>query len=180
MIQVQRRQTYSEAHASPTLRDKKCSTFVVHAVGPDHRAKKPSLFVGKDDGAIIAWTMESNSVNDKPWANFFLKKGCSIKSMAYLADYSVLVTGSADGAMTIWDPWRLARSGEDGDAGAFHLLQQMVGHTSSVTALSYQDDCIVSCSTDSTVKFWKVDEGRELIQHPWFKCVQTIKLGTQA
>ena len=178
MMQIQQRQVYSAAQADSSPQDRKGgSSLVVHAVAMSHKAHKQALFAGKDDGSILAWFMESTAANDKPWARFYVKKGCGIKSMAYISDHNILVTGSADGTLSIWDPWRMTKNGDSGEADAFHLIQQMVGHTSSVTALSYQDDCVISCSTDSSAKMWKADDGREIMQYPWFKCTQTLKMG---
>ena len=175
MMQIQCRQTYT-APQEAAGHDKKAScAIVVHAVALDRRSHKQCLFAGRDDGSIVAWTMESVAANDKPWASFFVKKGCGLKSMVYVVDYSVLITGSADGNMTIWDPWRKSTA-LNGDSESFHCIQQIVGHTSSVTDITYLDDCIISCSTDQTIKVWKVDDGRELLQYPWFKCEQTIKM----
>ena len=57
-----------------------------------------------------------------------------------------LVSGSADGAIRIWD---IAQQ---------RTLRRLVGHTGAIRGLSFAPDgeSVVSCSSDCTVKLWKV------------------------
>jgi WD40 repeat protein len=172
MMQLQRRQTYSQAATANVRRDTGGGGYTVHAMGVDTRTNKASLFAGTADGHVSAWHMESASSNDKPWATFVVKPRCGLKVMEYIKDYNVLLTGSTDGTMAIWDPWTRSKSNAD----SFLCIQNLVGHVGSVTDATYVDDCIVSSGTDLTIKFWKVESGREMLQYPWFKCGQSVKL----
>lgn len=57
-----------------------------------------------------------------------------------------LLSGSADGEIRLWD------------VAAKRCLRRLVGHTGAVRGLSVtlSGDALVSCSTDCTVKLWKV------------------------
>ena len=57
-----------------------------------------------------------------------------------------LVSGSADGAIRIWD------------VAQQRTLRRLVGHTGAIRGLSFAPDgeSVVSCSSDCTVKLWKV------------------------
>ena len=57
-----------------------------------------------------------------------------------------VVSGSADGAIRIWD------------VAQKRTLRRLVGHTGAIRGLSFAPDgeSVVSCSTDCTVKLWKV------------------------
>lgn len=57
-----------------------------------------------------------------------------------------LVSGSADGGIRVWD------------LAAKRTLRRLVGHTAAVRGISYVPggEAIVSCSSDCTVKLWKV------------------------
>ena len=154
MMQLQRRQTYSQAATANVRRDTGGGGYTVHAMGVDTRTNKASLFAGTADGHVSAWHMESASSNDKPWATFAVKPRCGLKVMEYIKDYNVLLTGSTDGTMAIWDPWTRSKSNAD----SFLCIQNLVGHVSSVTDATYLDDCIVSSGTDLTINFgkWRV------------------------
>lgn len=67
-----------------------------------------------------------------------------VNCCAFAADGSVLATGSRDGTVKIWDPWRGPSRGG------------ISGHHERVTAVAYAPDgsFIVSASADQTLKTW--------------------------
>ena len=79
-----------------------------------------------------------------------------IRSLAFSANGTRLVTGSADKSARIWD---LA------DANAkFPEVTRFNGHTGEVTAVAFNADAtqVLSGAADNSVKLWNVADGKEL------------------
>jgi hypothetical protein len=38
-----------------------------------------------------------------------------------------------------------------------------------------KSQCLISSSTDKTMRVWRIDKGRELLVYPWFVPLQIIK-----
>ena len=72
----------------------------------------------------------------------------------------LLFSCSADRTIRVWDP-----AVRDHSKACVQTLQ---GHGGTVTSLAYCEGVLVSSSTDSTIRAWKVDDGRDLLLYPWF------------
>lgn len=129
------------------------------------------LFAGLADGSIALWRRKSAAtqqdgpqVDSKPQIMaghsgtvkcLLLAKAEGLGQEGYL-----LFSGSADRTVRVWDP-----SVKDKSKACVQTLR---GHGGTVTAIAYCDGVLVSCSTDTSIRVWKADEGRELMLYPWF------------
>lgn len=84
----------------------------------------------------------------------------SIYSLAMNPSGSVIVSGSTENTLRLWDPRTCAR------------LMKLRGHTENIKALAVSPDGqhVVSGSSDGTIKEWSVGQQR---------CIQTIHLHTE-
>ena len=138
--------------------------------GDGQVGRKQALFCGRDDGLLVAWFLEDLTTNNKPcWTVQAHSAGSAVSSIALIEDYNLLITAGADATVKVWDPWRE----KDRDKP----LQALVGHLGGVCDVFYLADYIFSASADRTVRVWKRDEGRELLQYPWFSAYEKIAIG---
>jgi WD40 repeat protein len=78
---------------------------------------------------------------------------------------NLIVTWSSDRTLKLWD---------------FHtreltsrVVQTLSEHSGTITNVIYMNKCLISCSTDGTIKIWKSNE-RHLLLYPWYQCIQTL------
>jgi len=85
-----------------------------------------------------------------------------------IEDTDLLITGSADRTIKMWDVTQY--KGES-------CVQTIVGHHGSVIALKYMPahKILISTSSDKTIRMWCLDSGRQLFRYPWFLILQVIK-----
>ncbi len=79
-----------------------------------------------------------------------LDVGANVSCLAWNKDATILATGHSDGAIRLWD------------GTTFSQLGQLTGHTSIVNRLLFHTNerTLLSCSADSTVRFWNVPTRR--------------------
>ncbi|KXZ44857.1 hypothetical protein GPECTOR_61g810 [Gonium pectorale] len=153
-----------------SVRPKEPSVVATH-YDPDRRR----LYYGLDDGAVCFWSLSAES---PPNANATRFVGCHKgaisaiatprKSDGDLGKAGLIVTGSVDASIKIWDY-----------QGKVMLdptvcVQTLYGHTGTVTSLVLLGDYIVSSSTDGSVKMWRQGEGRQQLVYPWFELQVTV------
>jgi len=146
------------------------ATITCHVYSHEKRA----LFLGRTDGRIAWWRRRGSGgrpqAEDKP---FFLDGHIgAVRCMLALIgpmmgrDGTLIVTGSSDRTIRVWDPWvRDSRKA---------CVQTLRGHEGSVKDIVTHQRLLLSCSTDRTIKLWQMDEGRELLLYPWFSIHDTI------
>ena len=136
-----------------------------------------TLFASLSDGTIAIWhrrTAEaSHGRSDSKQQPKLLEGHSGTVHCMLLArqeglgqeDY-LLLSGGADRTVRVWDP-----SVRDLKKTCVQTLR---GHGGSVTSVAYAQGVLISSSTDTTIKLWKADEGRELLLYPWFSLLQTL------
>ncbi len=99
----------------------------------------------------------------------FKGHGGNVCALYYVHDLAsgLLLSSSADRTIKIWDPWQR-------DVAAA-CIQTLVGHSGTVTALTYNQDSIISGGSDQTIRIWRPDYGRALLLYPWFKATQVVR-----
>lgn len=135
------------------------------------------LFASLSDGTIAIWhrrTAEASHARSESKQQPKLLEGhigrvpCML--LARQEDLGqegyLLLSGGADRTIRLWDP-----SVRDLKKACVQTLR---GHGGSVTSLAYARGMLISSSTDTTIKLWKADEGRELLLYPWFSLMQTL------
>lgn len=100
------------------------------------------------DGLLARWSLAS------PAALLKLDHGGPVLAAVISRDGQVIVSGSADNSVRIWD----AVTGQQ--------RAQMAGHTAAVHALAFNPDesLVVSAAADRTLRLWDVGGGRQLKQ----------------
>ncbi|CAD7702677.1 unnamed protein product [Ostreobium quekettii] len=72
----------------------------------------------------------------------------------------LVLTGSADACIKVWDL---------GAVGEGSCVQTLHGHGGTVTTLAAVGTCVVSGSTDRSVRVWRAAPGRKSLIYPWFE-----------
>lgn len=130
-------------------------------------ADKRHLYAGVDTGELRLWDF-SIGARKQAWLLIGSHKG-SITSVLAVSSSSrinaaagLVLTGSADASIKVWDiKLRVQET---------HVcIQTLVGHTGTVTGLVHKGQCILSSSTDCTIRIWKAAEGRGMLAYPWFE-----------
>jgi WD40 repeat protein len=122
-----------------------------------------NIMSASEDGSIRQWIRDGESVGE-PWSS----GGGRVASMAVYPDQTMVVSGSADGRLRLWnveegsvvgDPWE--------------------GHSAQVTCLDWSANAreIASGSQDSTIRRWNPNTGRQIappieIGHGWVYAVK--------
>ena len=73
-----------------------------------------------------------------------------VAGLKILSDERLVVTGSFDGGVRIWDLRKLVSSGRGGSA----LVGLLPGHGDRVTRVDATPDAIYSASFDTSVRVW--------------------------
>lgn len=117
------------------------------------------LYYGLDNGAVCFWPITQQACNTSRFVG--AHKG-PVTAIA-LGKAGLIVTGSVDFAIKIWD---------------YHgkvildptvCVQTLHGHAGTVTALVVLGDYLISSSTDNTIKVWRQEEGRGQLVYPWYE-----------
>ncbi|GMF11261.1 unnamed protein product [Phytophthora lilii] len=93
-----------------------------------------------------------------------------------LGPEGLLVSGSADRSIKVWDPWSSTDSPLPTKSG-YSCVQTLTEHFGSVVCLrvlTHHNHGIVSCSLDRTVRTWYPADGRALLLYPWYVPAQSI------
>ena len=85
-----------------------------------------------------------------------------------LENHALLASASADRTVKLWDVF-----GRD-LAPKQRCVQTLVGHSGSVTALSFLRGSLITASTDGTLRIWRSAADRNLLLYPFFEVVQEI------
>lgn len=82
----------------------------------------------------------------------------------------IIVSGSADSKIKVWI------KNMQGKNKKYSCSQTLVEHNGTILAIaiSGQTNVIASSSTDSTIKIWKQQTGRELLLYPFYICIQSL------
>ncbi|KAG2065994.1 WD40 repeat-like protein [Suillus decipiens] len=101
-----------------------------------------------NDGSIRQWTRDGEPVG-KPWNN----DGGELGSLAMSPDESMVLSGSADGRLRLWN---IKKDSMIGDSWK--------GHKDFVWSLDWSPDAkeIISGSHDGTTRRWNLDTGRQI------------------
>lgn len=138
---------------------------------------KRHLYAGIDTGELRLWDF-SVGARKQAWLFIGSHKGSITSVLAVSASSRVdaaaglVLSGSADASIKVWDVKLRVQE-------THVCVQTLVGHTGTVTALVHRGACILSSSTDCTVRIWKAVEGRGMLTYPWFEpqvtlcCIQT-------
>ncbi|KAL1749135.1 WD40-repeat-containing domain protein [Schizophyllum fasciatum] len=82
----------------------------------------------------------------------------------------VCLTGGADGDVRLWDLRRVDEDedwGDQADADAGPCARVLQGHSQAVTALYFEDECLVTGASDKTLRQWDLSTGQ---------CVMTMDI----
>ncbi|RKP13808.1 WD40-repeat-containing domain protein [Piptocephalis cylindrospora] len=118
------------------------------------------LYAGSHDGSIQTFHLNGNP-------DMLLDTqahSMSVWALTYHPSAHVLVSGSKDGSVKVWDPERT------GEPGSLKLLRSLEGHQGKVYTL---DSCpssqlLLSGSSDQTIRLWDVSSG---------ECLGTLEPG---
>jgi WD40 repeat protein len=135
-------------------------------------APMDALFAGRSDGGVIMWRVPNTRIGSfRDHVVLGSHKG-SVASIAFQAHHHVLVTGSSDFTIKLWD----AVGGETGGK----CVQTIPAHDATVTALASHCNVVISGSADKTVKLWRFDPDRAKLCFPWMEVKQVFVLDTWA
>ncbi|MFM2062804.1 MAG: hypothetical protein RLZZ507_2474 [Cyanobacteriota bacterium] len=117
------------------------------AISPQGRTR---IAVGLGNGTVEIWDVLTGT----KWASC-LGHTSSVNSVAFSPDGSMVVSGSLDNTVRLWD----AKTGEA-------IAQPITGHTGSVNSVAFNPDgnTVVSGSKDKTVRLWDVNTGKAIGQ----------------
>ena len=129
--------------------------------------EKRHLYAGIDTGELRLWDFNAGA-RKQAWLLIGSHKG-SITSVLAVKPVSkidaaagLVITGSADSNIKLWDVKLRVQE-------THVCVQTLVGHTGTVTSLVHKGACILSGSTDCTIRIWKAVEGRGMLTYPWFE-----------
>ncbi|HEX4083586.1 MAG TPA: c-type cytochrome domain-containing protein, partial [Chthoniobacteraceae bacterium] len=72
-----------------------------------------------------------------------------VTALSFTPDGKELISGDRAGGLSIWDTQG-------------HELQSVSAHTGAITAIACRGNIVATSSEDGTVKFWDIEEGKEL------------------
>jgi WD40 repeat protein len=105
-----------------------------------------NIMSASEDGSIRQWIRDEEPVGE-PWRS----NGAEVVSMAVCPDESMVVSGSADGGLRLWNV-----------KGSSVVGYPWEGHSASVKCLDWSHDEIASGSEDGTIRRWNPNIGREI------------------
>ncbi|KAL0022030.1 hypothetical protein WJX77_007822 [Trebouxia sp. C0004] len=130
-------------------------------------ADKRHLYAGIDTGEVRLWDF-SVGARKQAWLLIGSHKGSVTSVLAVTSSSRVnaaaglVLSGSADATIKVWDVKLRVQE-------THVCVQTLVGHTGTVSSLVHRGACILSSSTDCTVRIWKAIEGRGMLTYPWFE-----------
>ena len=128
---------------------------------------KRHLYAGIDTGELRLWDFSAGA-RKQAWLLIGSHKGSTTSILAVSAASKIdaagglVLTGSADSSIKLWDVKLRVQE-------THVCVQTLVGHTGTVTSLVHKGACILSSSTDCTIRIWKAVEGRGMLTYPWFE-----------
>lgn len=128
---------------------------------------KRHLYAGIDTGELRLWDFSAGS-RKQAWLLIGAHKGSITSVLAVTtgskinAATGLVLSGSADASIKVWDVKLRVQE-------THVCVQTLVGHTGTVTGLVHRGQCILSSSTDCTIRIWKAAEGRGALANPWFE-----------
>jgi len=134
--------------------------------------EKRALFLGRSDGRI-AWWLRSGAKPQPENEPLFLEGHLgAVRCLEILRSPNagtegiLLVSGSSDRTIRLWDPWLRDTKRA--------CIQTLRAHEGSVNALTLHGQLLFSVSTDRTLRLWQMDAGRELLLYPWYSLHETL------
>jgi WD40 repeat protein len=130
-----------------------------------------SIFAGQQDGQVIMWRIPTTRTGTFNQHSVIGSHKGSVSAMCFQPFHQVLVTGSSDFTIRLWDPF-----GNELPQG--RCVQTVPAHDATVTTLIAHCDIIVSGSADKTIKVWRFDPERAKLCFPWIEVRQVFVLDT--
>jgi WD40 repeat protein len=137
-----------ETNARPSSRELNAGvhhqgSFQVH-MEPCLLGHQLHIMSASEDGSIRRWIRDGEPVGEPGRSN-----GAEVVSMAVCPDESMVVSGSADGGLRLWNV-----------KGSSVVGYPWEGHSASVKCLDWSHDEISSGSEDGTIRRWNPNIGR--------------------
>ncbi|KAJ8597835.1 WD40 repeat-like protein, partial [Rhizopogon salebrosus TDB-379] len=127
-----------------------------------------NIMSASGDGSIRQWVRDGEPVGE-PWRS----DGGGVGAMAVCPDETMVVSGSVDGRLWLWN---VEEGGVVGDPWE--------GHSAPVTCLDWSPDAreIASGSEDGTIRRWNPNTGRQIAppietRHGWVNAVKCSQRG---
>ncbi|EKX42071.1 hypothetical protein GUITHDRAFT_51104, partial [Guillardia theta CCMP2712] len=125
------------------------------------------------NGHLIATGSYDNTIKVNDWKAISQESKCLVGHTDYVTavkwreDGSVIVSGSRDGTVRLWDVHKgeaihhpfLGYNPCNAGIGYQDISD---GHTHTVTTVTFQEDMVVSCSLDKTIRVWDVKSGNQV------------------
>ena len=145
--------------------------------------QEETLYLGLSNGEIHAW---KKRMPDKVTVTQeFIQKDCDLINFSSKNSHKgditsllyeerlyegLMVSGSADSKIKIWVKDLREKTKK------YSCTQTLVEHNGTILAMaiSGQANIIASSSTDTTIKIWKQQSGRDLLLYPFYICIQTL------
>ncbi|KAK3282643.1 hypothetical protein CYMTET_9628 [Cymbomonas tetramitiformis] len=131
------------------------------------------VFTGREDGSIAVWNLRSERSMSE--AKFLHKHKGAVTCLLALEKGAgatlspLLLSGSADSTIKLWDPSKVTQKGCEGAC-----VQTLGGHGGTVTEMTRCGDYLLSASTDRTVRLWRTVHSRVATLYPWFELQKTL------
>ncbi|KAL9650108.1 hypothetical protein ABK040_011279 [Willaertia magna] len=120
------------------------------------------------NGEVVYWCWDKCTFLDNNEYILLGKHASSIMCILYHPEHDLIITGSVDHSIKIFDPFGTYVTENT-------CLQTINSHNKAITCLTSHFDLIISGSADETIKIWKPDrERKNLNLHPWFICLKTL------
>lgn len=136
------------------------------------------MFIGLSSGKVFYYkkrNMDSRSLVDRGKEHEIVELECAqahkgdVRCLIYtrIDELDVLITGSADRTIKLWEPKNLKTSSP---------FQTIIGHDGTVLDMVYlpKVQLLITSSTDFSMRIWRLDKARALLMYPWF--VQSQKI----